>query len=185
MRGLPIILLIIIAALMLVACGGAEKKAQPQKGIEEVYYPDWWDVQDNPDNLNCFGMATKASQNLSFTEARTQAVMEASMYVEQRVKGMVKSYEEENGVENPQITSQAMQVVKIVTDATFQGVQVSKRQQFKTPDNKFTTYIRISVPKSNLNKNLRDAIKNEEALYNAFKASQAFKELDQEVEKGQ
>jgi hypothetical protein len=97
---------------------------------------------------------------------------------------MMKSYEEENGVENPQITSQAMRVVKVVSSTAFQGAQVSNRKQFRTPDGKFTTYVQVSVPKNVVNKNLRDAIKSEEALYNAFKASQAFKELDQEVESG-
>jgi hypothetical protein len=186
MKGTLILALtVVIAAFALTACGGSEKAVQPQKaGLEEVFYPDWWDIQDNPDNLNCFGMSTKASQNLSFDDARAQATLEASQFVDQRVKGMVKSYEEENGVENSQVTSQALRVVKIVTDATFSGAQVTKRQQFKTADGKFTTYVRVTIPKSTINKNLRDAIKNEEALFNAFKASQAFKELDQEVEGG-
>ena len=52
-----------------------------------------------------------------------------------------------------------------------------------TEDNKYKTYVRVSVPKEAVNKNLVNQIKNEEALYNQFKSSQAFEELEGEVKK--
>ncbi|MBT5421016.1 MAG: hypothetical protein HOK80_09000, partial [Candidatus Cloacimonetes bacterium] len=42
--------------------------------------------------------------------------------------------------------------------------------------------VRVSVPKEAVNKNLMGQIKNEEALYNQFKASQAFGDLQSEME---
>ena len=46
---------------------------------------------------------------------------------------------------------------------------------------KYKTYVRVSIPKDTVNENLVNQIKKEEALYNSFKASQAFKELEHEL----
>jgi hypothetical protein len=60
---------------------------------------------------------------------------------------------------------------------------VTKQETIVTDDNRYKTFVRVSIPKEAVNENLVDKIKKEEALYNAFKASQSFKELDEEVEK--
>ena len=124
------------------------------------------------------------SQNSSYDAAKANAMLEAAQYVESYVKGMIKNYEEEAGVNNPQITALTSKVVKVVSDAKFRNTNVTKQEAFKNRDTgKFKTFVRVSIPKDAINRNLANQIKNEEALYNAFKASQAFKELDEELNK--
>ncbi len=109
-------------------------------------------------------------------------MLQAAQYVETYVKGMVKNYEEEAGVENPQVLALTSKVVKAVAKAKFANVMVSKQETIITEDNRFQTFVRVSVPKEAVNKNLMGQIKNEEALYNQFKASQAFGDLESEME---
>ena len=49
----------------------------------------------------------------------------------------------------------------------------------------YKAFIRLSVPKDVIEQTLAKEIKKEEALYNAFKASQSFQELDKETEKSE
>jgi hypothetical protein len=62
-------------------------------------------------------------------------------------------------------------------------VMVTKQETIILDNERFQTFVRVSIPKETVNKNLMDKIKNEEALYNQFKASQAFDELEKEIDK--
>ncbi|MBC8183378.1 hypothetical protein H8E88_19985 [candidate division KSB1 bacterium] len=164
------------------ACGG---KSGIPKGVEKVYFPDWWRIQDSPDYVFTYGMGEKVSQNSSFDAAKANAMLEAAQYVESYVKGMVKNYEEEAGIENPQVLALTTKVVKDIAKAKFTNTLVNQQQTIMvdTPNGqRYKTFVRVSIPKDSVNKNMLDKIKNEEALYNQFKASQAFDELDKEME---
>lgn len=173
-----IIVLLVIAVFVFAACGKGNGG-----GPKKVYYPEWWQQQNNADYVQTYGMATKVSQNSSYDAAYANAMLAAAQYVETYVKGMVKNYEEEAGVENPQVLALTSKVVKAVANAKFNNVMVTKQETIVTDNDRYQTFVRVSVPKEAVNKNLMNQIKNEEALYNQFKASQAFDELESEVEK--
>ncbi|MDP8269259.1 MAG: hypothetical protein P9L97_11080 [Candidatus Tenebribacter davisii] len=177
MKLLKIMAVVIVVMLLVTACGKGGNK-----GVKKLYYPEWWQDQGNAEYVQTYGMATKVSQNSSYDAAYANAMLQAAQYVETYVKGMVKNYEEEAGVNNPQVLALTSKVVKAVAKAKFTNVMVSKQETIITDDNRFQTFVRVSVPKEAVNKNLVNQIKNEEALYNQFKASQAFGELDKEME---
>ena len=179
MKSFKFIAIVMVVLLLIVACG---KQAGP-KGPKKIYYPDWWQLQDNPEYVQTFGMATKVSQTVSYDAAYANAMLQAAQYVEAYVKGMVKNYEEEAGVVDPTVTALTSKVVKVVSNAKFSNVMVTKQETIVDENNRFKTFVRVNIPKEAVNKNLVDKIKKEEALYNAFKSSQAFDELEKEVEK--
>ncbi|MBN1948212.1 MAG: hypothetical protein JW784_00550 [Candidatus Cloacimonetes bacterium] len=177
MRALKVVLLILVVLMLIPACG----RSGP-KDVKKAYYPDWWQVQDSPDYVQTFGMATKVSQNSSYDAAHANAMLQAAQFVENYVKGMVKNYEEEAGVNDPQVLALTSKVVKEVANAKFENALVSKQETIILEDNHYQTFLRVSIPKDAINKNTLNKIRNEEALYNQFKASQAFNELDKEIE---
>ncbi len=177
MKLLKIIAVLVVVMLLVTACGRGGGK-----GVKKLYYPEWWQDQDNAEYVQTYGMATKVSQNSSYDAAYANAMLQAAQYVETYVKGMVKNYEEEAGVNNPQVLALTSKVVKAVAKAKFANVMVTKQETIVSDDNRFQTFVRVSVPKEAVNKNLMNQIKNEEALYNQFKASQAFGELENEME---
>ncbi|MCD6181673.1 MAG: hypothetical protein J7K89_04755 [Candidatus Cloacimonetes bacterium] len=169
-----------IAVVVIAGCG-KEKKAS---GPKELWTPDWWMLQDNPDYVNTFGIGESTSRNLSFDAAKNNAMLEAAQYVESYVQGMVKSFEEEAGVVDPTVTKLTSKVVKNVSKAKFSNTLVTKQKPTmeETPNGqRYVTYVCVSIPKETINKNMVNKIKQEEALYNAFKASQAFDSLDKEM----
>ena len=177
MKLLKILAVLVVVMLLVTACGKVGGK-----GVKKLYYPEWWQDQDNAEYVQTYGMATKVSQNSSYDAAYANAMLQAAQYVETYVKGMVKNYEEEAGVNNPQVLALTSKVVKAVAKAKFTNVMVTKQETIVTDENRFQTFVRVSVPKEAVNKNLMNKIKNEEALYNQFKASQAFGELENEME---
>ncbi len=181
MRKMQIALILFVVAVLIAGCGG-----KGPAGPRRVYQPDWWMVQDSPEYVHTFGMGERVTQNTSFDQAKANAMLEAAQYVESYVQGMVKNYQEEVGVEDPTVTSLTSSVVKNVSNAQFSNTLVTKQEMLEVDTDhgkRIRTYVRVSIPKDTINKNLVDQIKREEALYNAFKASQAFDELEKEIDR--
>lgn len=182
-------LVLLAVIVMIAACSSnkkAENKPQGKPQGEEVYRPAWWATQPETDFVCTYGQATKVSENASMTAARENALGEAAQYVEVLVNSMMKNYEEEAGVKDPQVLALTQNVVKAVSSAKFKGVLMGKVETRKVnePEGvRYKTWMQIKIPKDEINRNLADSIRNEEALYNQFKASQAFQELDKAVEK--
>jgi hypothetical protein len=178
MKTFKIIAILMIGILLIAGCGKKDVK-----GPKKVYQPEWFNLQNSPEYVQTYGKATKVNENSSFDAARANAMLQAAQYVETYVKGMVKNYEEEAGVENPQVLALTSKVVKEISNAKFTNVMVTKQETIILENERFQTFVRVSIPKETVNKNLMDKIKNEEALYNQFKASQAFDELEKEIDK--
>lgn len=174
------LMLVLLAALMLLAFMGCGKN-KPSADGELVNLPPWWNGQPDEAYVCTYGMATKVSQTASMDAAKANALLEAAQFVETEVKGMIKNYESEAGVFDPQILALSEKVVKAVSSARFSGVIPGRTETRKVTEYggpRFTTYIQIKIPKTEVRKNLYNNIRNEEALYNEFKASQAFEELE-------
>ncbi len=178
-----IMLLLAVALLLaLAACG----KDKAKLAGEEVNFPKWWNSQNDEAYVCTYGMATKKDKGMAMDAADANAMMNASLYVESQVKGMIKNYAEEAGVDNPQNLALTSKVVKVVTDATFSNVITGEQTIYVEGDKeqkRYTAYVQKKIPKTEINKSLYNNIRNEEALYNQFKASQAFQELEFETQK--
>lgn len=170
---------LVISALLLVLAACSSNMT----GEQEISYPEWWNTQDDANNVCSYGMATKASQTMSLDAAKANALAESARYVETEVKSLLKNYEEEAGVKDPQVLALTENVVKVTSSATFSGVLAGEMMTRKTVEKgeaRYTTYVQMKVPKVEISRNLIENIRNEEALYNQFKASQAFQELEGE-----
>ncbi len=174
-----VIAALILTSLFLLGCGGSEQKAPA--GPKEVFQPNWYNLQDNPEMVYSYGNAEKVSQNASEAAALANAYAEAAMYVENYVKTMTKNFISEAGVDNPEVTALTEQVTKLVAQTKFVGAMVTERKTYTMENGRYKTFVRLAIPKADVQKNLVDRIKREEALYNRFRASQSFEELDKET----
>ncbi|GAB1469033.1 hypothetical protein MASR2M64_18060 [Candidatus Cloacimonadota bacterium] len=185
LRKLMLILVVLSIALFMVACGSNKKKA-PKPDGNVVYRPTWWASQPEPAYVCSYGQGTNASENSSMNTAKANALLEAAQYVEIQVNGMIKTYEEEAGVNDPQILALTQSVVKAISSARFSGTipgNIETRVVQEKGGTRYKTWTQIKIPKGEINKSVVNNIRNEEALYNQFKASQAFKELEAAVDK--
>lgn len=184
MRAVKIAILLMISVLMVLSFGCHRNKPAVKPSGEEVYRPAWWGQQKD-DNVVCtYGQATKVSETVSIDTAKNNAIYEAAQYIEVYVAGMVKTYEEEAGVFDPQLLALSSKVVKTVAEARFNGIQFDKIETRKVEEmgmQRYKTWVQAKIPRSDIRKSLSANIHNEEALYNQFKASQAFKALEDEI----
>jgi hypothetical protein len=179
MKKIQFLVLALILAFLFTGCGGAKETLN-----NRVTYPDWYDIQDDPNRIHTFGTDTKVSEEMAVDGAKTNAYFDAALYVNTTVEGMIKKFASESGSQNPEINSFINKAVKLIAEAEFSGANISKREVYyvDTENGKrFKAYVRLSVPTETVNKNLMNQISREEALYNEFKASQAFQELEREL----
>jgi hypothetical protein len=185
MKGIKILLIgLILLALLLVGCGGA-KASSGNDGHKRVYTPDWWESQDpGSDYLYFYGAATKVSEKVARSSAKTEAFSNASQYVKAYVKDMMSDFVQESGSENPRVLEFTERVTKVVSDAKFSNAVPTKSEVIMVNINgsdKYKVFVKLAVPKDTVNKEMSGAINNEEAMYNEFKATQAFEKLDAEL----
>ncbi|MBC8525414.1 MAG: hypothetical protein H8D22_00885 [Candidatus Cloacimonetes bacterium] len=160
-------------------CASTGKPGGPKK----VWYPDWYGLQSEAgDYVYAYGEAKKMNNVTAFESAKAMAFNEAAQYVENYVKAMTKDFLKEAGTENTQVLQLTERTVKLVSKTKFSGVTVSKRETVQE-EGRFRSFVRLSIPGKEVKNTLLNTIKNEEALYNEFKASQSFKELEKETEK--
>ncbi len=174
------LMLVLMMAVIFVITGCSGGKVA--SGPKEVFQPDWYGLQGDPEYVFTYGQSEKVSQNAAESAAYANAMQEAAQYVEAHVQSMIKNYVEESGVEDPQVLSLTSSVARVVANAKFTGTQITQRRTYTMENNRYKSFVRVSIPKNEVNRNLRNQIKNEEALYNQFKASQAFNELDKVIE---
>lgn len=168
-----LIILVAISSLFLIACGGSAPK-----GPRKVYQPNWYGSASNPEYVFVYGNSEKVSQQASETGAYSSALAEAANYVEIHVQTMTKNFISEAGIDNPEVLSLTEQVTKTVANQKFSGTQITNRETVILDNGRYKTFVQVAVPKAEINRDLMNRIKNEEALYNRFKASQAFDELE-------
>jgi len=180
------VLFVLLAILLLVAfsaCGKNKTRVSHVEG-EVIHFPSWWNTQKDDAYVCTYGIGTNVKLTTSIDTAKNSALFEAAQYVETEVMGMLKTYEEEAGVFDPQLLALTQKVIKTVSNATFSGVlngQMESRQVTEYGGPRVTTYLQLKIPKTEVKKQLYNNIRNEEALYNQFKASMAFEELERTV----
>lgn len=174
------IIILAISGLLILACGGGSGKSV--SGPKEVFMPEWYGVEtENDTYLFCYGNAEKVSQNMSEQAAIANGFAEAANRVEAHVKSMTKNFMSEAGVDNPEVVALTEQATKVIANQKFNGTVVTKRKVYTMENGRYKTFVQVAIPKADVNKSMVDKIKREESLYNRFRASQAFEELDKEI----
>ena len=170
-------LVLVLASGILLGCASTPKKA-----VENI--PDWYlNPPSDPSYLFAAATATSRSMQLAVDKARTQAQAALAQQLEARLGNLTKQFQEETGMgEDSELLQQFSSATKVVTKQTLTGARVDQKQL--TPEKGiYRAYVLMSLPIGSANKLLMDKIKANQSLYTRFRATQAFKELNEELEK--
>jgi hypothetical protein len=174
-----LLVLLVICSLFVVACGGKKKGSDEPK---KVWEPSWYGEQNSSEYVFTYGNAIKQAQRTAEESARAQAMAEAAAFVEQQVQSMTKDFISEAGVgANTEVVALTEQVTKMVANTKFAGVMPGKRE-VRQENGMYKCWIQLQIPKADINRSLQNAIQREESLYNQFRASQSFQELERAVQ---
>ena len=176
--------LIAALALMMVSCGGAPKTGAElaKDSVEEA--PGWYEDPPSDENfLYAPTTATSLDMQLATNKAKQEGMEALTAQLEAKVEGLTKRFQEETGIgEDAELLSQYEQVGKTVISSTISGARIDK-QEVMTEGTVFRSYVLMQLPWGQAQADMLAKIKSNNHLYTRFRASEAFKDLEGEVEK--
>lgn len=175
-----ILLLVPMMAAAIIGCSGSESMQSAATGD----IPDWYtNVPQDPNYL--FAANTQSSQDmqLAIDKATEAARADIGRQMQVKIEGLQKRFSEETGTGNDaQLLQMFTQAEKTVVSTTLQGSRV-KQQKIVRDGNLWRAYVLVEYPIGAANEALMQQIKNNDQMYTRFRASQTFKELQDEVDK--
>jgi hypothetical protein len=169
-------------AISLVACGGA-KKMPTTHGKKGLKTPEWF-VKPPEEKDALVGVATATSLDLqtAIDKAKQDGRVEVARQMDVRMKGLSRRFVEETGLdEDAELLGMFTQVSKSVVSDSLTGSHVAK-QQLGREGGVYRAYVMVEMPIGEANAAFVEKIRSQERLYTRFRASEAFEELDREVQ---
>ena len=169
-----------LVALLLVGCGGSE----PLQKTDTGDIPDWYqNPPSDPNYLHAVNTSTSKDMQIAVDKATQAARTEVGRQVEIKINGLQKRFTEETGIgDDAQLLDQFTQASKTVVSTSLSGSKEKQKKIIKDGNN-WRAYVLVEYPLGAAQEALREQIKKNEQLYTKFRASQTFKELDEEVGK--
>lgn len=190
-RTLMLLLSAVVMVGLIAACGGGKKVVDPSKDMI-VYEDPFQDLQDmsasiiDAGGIAAVGQSESARQDLAKKKAVTDAQGQLAEIFNTQVNRMKKMFQEEIGsAEDSEINEAFTTVTKVLTSTMLQGAITKKTKYLKDPQTgKFTAGSLVAVEPDKVNMSILDEVKKgKPKLYERFRASQAYEELDQAMDK--
>lgn len=181
MRSFAVTGLLLLALAMLAGCGGSPETMQATSTGD---IPDWYPNAPQ-DQLFARAANTAVSQDLQIAvdKASTGARAELGRLVETKVNALQKRFEEETGTATEAtLLQQFTQATKLVVSTTLNGSRM-KDQKTVRDGAMWRAYVLMELPLGAANATLLEEIKKNKELYTRFRASEAYRDLDAEVQK--
>ena len=168
--------------LLIIGCGG--KQPPPVEGGTELNVPEWFtNLPEDPNYLYAASTATSKDLQHAVSTAQQMARTDIARQLEVKINSLFKVFREEVGIgEDSEFLSQTTDVSKSVTSKVLSGSQAKKTKPVKE-GMIYRAYVLMEMPIGDANAALVEGIRNQQNLYNRFRASQAYQELEEEVEK--
>ena len=173
------VLLIPISALVLIiGCAGSKTDSVKNKDL-----PEW--VMNPPKIENKYvgvGSAKRGSFELSKQVATERARVEVARAVETTVNSAVNDHMSASGLgDNISITEFSESVSKSLVSKTLKGCTIEKTEMIKERVFVMVSYD-VGKAREEAKAATREEVKKQEALYNEFKARNAFDSLDRAID---
>lgn len=168
------------ALLTLVACAG-KMESGTTEARESRDMPEWSLNRPAMEGMIYgVGQAKKQNPSLAKNVAAQRARDEVAAAVNIRVESLVKDFMQESGVgERAEALEFTQSVGKGVTDATLTGAMI--KETYLAKDGTYFVLVEYSLDQAR--RAAIEAARQEEALWNEFKADQSFDALEEELAK--
>jgi hypothetical protein len=181
MKHTSTLLSFLLGSLILLTCCATIPKAPK---TTEISVPGFYSNPPTDPNY-LFAPATALSQDLqhAVNTAKEEARTDIARQMGVKIQGMFKRFREETGVgEDAEFLSMETDVSKSVVSETLFGCK-ARSQEVLREGTLYRAYVLMELPIGEANKEMLAKIKENERMYTRYRASEAFKELEEEVEK--
>ncbi len=175
-----ILLLLPLFGAFMIGCGGSKSLQSADTGD----VPDWYmNVPQDPNYLFAANTQTSQDMQLAVDKSTEAARADIGRQLQVKIEGLQKRFSEETGSGNDaQLLQMFTQAEKTVVSTTLQGSRV-KSQKIVRDGQLWRAYVLVEYPVGAANEALMQQIKNNNQMYTRYRASQAFKDLQGEVDK--
>lgn len=145
-----------------------------------LFYPDWWEKQDNAEYLYSFGTAVSSSQIASQNIAKENE--NKKQILKKYADSLMKLYLKEAVVTDSISLKMSDQVVNIVSKIEFPNSFITRQETRIIDKEKYRSYIRLNIPKTEIREILLKKIISATKLNDELKYSVSFQKLQKEFE---
>lgn len=139
---------------------------------------------DNSEYLYATASATSSRQNVARQRAEINARQSLAGKLGEKVEALQKLFEEEvSDGANDMYSAAFTNATQIVTSQELVGAAVDELRFVPTPQGGFTAHVLMRMPVGDARSQLDNALSRDEELYIRFKESQAFDELQNNIER--
>ena len=175
-----VFILVLALAIFAFSCGSTPPPAAPA-GVSDPTMPPWVNEQPPEDMLWGIGVSSNAQQQMRMTMADAGARQDIARQLQVLAQGMVTDYAREaGGIGNTAAIQFQESVSRQISQANLQGAV--RDLMWTTPDGK-TLWMRLKMAKADAAKETQKAIDSEAARYAEFKAMDALRMMDMQLEK--
>jgi len=180
MRTLLNIILMSCIAISLLNCGGSK----PLNETRTDPMPEWFtNTPQDPNFLYAARTGTSRDLNLAIEKAVTAGRAEVARQYQLKVEGLTKSFQEEIGSgEDSEINQLFSQTIKTVVSTELMGSRATKTTHVRDGAN-YRAFVLVEYPIGAANQAFMNALKANQNMYTRFRASESFKEMDNEIQK--
>jgi hypothetical protein len=176
-------LAIVLAAFSCSSHKHKQSGAKVSKNVPKIDAPGWY--TDPPhDNDRLIGVATATSRDLqtAVDKAKQDGRVEIARQLDLRIGGLSKRFVEETGLgEDAELLGMFTQVSKTVVSDTLNGTRVMN-QELNREGGTYRAYVEMEMPIGEANARFLERIRSHERLHTRVRASEAFQDLDREVQ---
>jgi hypothetical protein len=176
-------------ALMLLAAGttACHHAAAPDGGASRATLramPRWYAKPPTNDKyLYAPATATSKDLQIALNKAEAEGRLQLGQQLEVKYSALTRRFAEETGEgAGAQLLQQYEQTYKAVVSQVLVGTK-PKDTKFQIDDGVYRAWVLMELPVGAASERLLKQIQQQEQMYARFRASQAFKELNSEVEK--
>ena len=178
---------VILALTTLVACRRAPNAADltPPPSRETVRNLPNWYLKPPKDDKFAFGTATAVSQDLqvSIDKAQAEARNVVAQQLEVKYGALTKRFVEETGRSvDAQLLDEYVQSTKSTVSQVLYGSR-PREQTVRAEGSVYRAFVLVELPLGEASKRLMDQVRANEQMYTRFRATEAFKELDAEIQR--
>ena len=178
-------IVIVLLAVATVACGGRMKTEGPLASTATLRgMPGWFRKPPAAEAERLYQPATATSQDVQVAINRAQAEGRNGLASQLEVKygSLTRRFVEETGVAaDAHLLDDYEQTYKAVVSQVLIGSH-AKEQQVQVDGGVYRAWVLMELPTGEASRRLIEQIKARERLYTTIRATEAFKELNAEVE---
>lgn len=168
----------------LYACSSTQMVRQSEDRVESI--PEWIlsPQQDNSEFLFAVGQAESSRMNIAGDRAEIAAKSNLASKLGEKIEVLQKLFEEEVDTETASMYSGAFtNATQIIISQELIGVTATQREFSARGDGGYIAYVEMRMPVGDARAELERALSREEEMYIRFKESQAFEELQNNLER--